>query len=89
MGQFDFVKILSTSNSKFKGNTKFLQVTKNLGMVDVTVYRRVYFQKDQNVSLYESDYANNKQIALAIEGAILEVNEIIKSKVAAINGNCI
>lgn len=26
---------------------------------------------------------------MVIEGAILEVNEIIKSKVAAINGNCI
>ena len=54
-------------------------------MVNCTIYRRVYPDKDLNVS---SDLTN-KSIANNIENAIEEVLELMRSKVAAINGNCI
>ena len=57
-------------------------------MVDVTIYRRIFIDQDK-FSLDVSSYQNNKKITLEIERAILEVNEIMKSKVAAINGNCL
>ena len=54
-------------------------------MVNCTIYRRIYPDKDLNVS---SD-SNNKSIANNIEHALDEVVEIMRSKVAAMNGNCI
>lgn len=40
-------------------------------------------------SLDDSSLMNNKHIAESIENAIGDINEIMRSKVASINGNCI
>ena len=69
MGKFNHIKILSTCDSIFKGKSRPLVVVKNLGMVDVTIYRRVFMQKGQ-VSLDLSSIANNKLISKAVENAI-------------------
>ena len=57
-------------------------------MVDTTIYRR-FFIDQEKYSLDVSSNKNNTEIALGIEIAIKEVNEIMKSKVIAIKGNCI
>ena len=54
-----------------------------MGIVDVTIYRRI------DIDSLNINPQNNKHIASSIETAITEVNEIMRSKVAAINGNCI
>ena len=86
-GKFDHVKVLSTCETYLRGTSPNcgLQVIKELGMVNCTIYRRVYLDQDLSVS---SD-PNNKSIALNIEKALQEVVELMRSKVAAINGNCI
>lgn len=54
-----------------------------MGIVDLTIYRRIFLDS------LDINRQNNKHVALSIEKAINEVNEIMRSKVAAINGNCI
>ena len=90
MGQFGKVKILSTSETSFEGSSaqSNLKVIRTLGMVDTTIYRRIYLEKD-HASLESSSYGNNKNITQCIENSIRDLNEIMRSKVAAINGNCI
>ena len=59
------------------------EVMRYLGIVDVTIHRRF------EIDTLESSPSNNKKISNIIEKAIEEVNEIMRSKVAAIKGNCI
>ena len=56
-------------------------------MVDVNIYRRIYL--DDKFSLGLSSYSNNRHIAMIIQNAIKDINEIMRSKVVALNGNCI
>ena len=52
-----------------------------LGIVDVSIYRKIYCDS------LESEH--NNKIANKIEEALDDINEIMRSKVAAIHGNCI
>ena len=61
---------------------------KHLGIVDVTIYRRIYMDPE-HCSLSVSSPDNNRHITGQIENAVTEINEIMRSKVSAICGNCI
>ena len=89
-GQFSHVKILSLTDTNLKASTPGfeLQVQKHLGIVDVTIYRRIYMDSDL-CSLSVSSPDNNRHITSQIEKAVTEINEIMRSKVSAIRGNCI
>ena len=82
------VKILSTTDTSFMSTNgdKEIFVKKHLGMVDTTIYRKIYME---TFTLGMSSHTNNRGIARSIEQAIKETNEIMKSKVSAIHGNCI
>ena len=45
--------------------------------------------KNHQLSLEDFSFTNNKWLSLALEGVAEELNEIMRSKVAAMNGNCI
>jgi len=57
-------------------------------MIDTTIYRRIYIDQQQ-ASLNQTSNINNKKITNLIENAIRDLNEIMRSKVSALNGNCI
>ena len=79
------VRLVSTTRVP----SKALEVATHLGMVDSTIYRRIYIDKESKCNLDLSSYQNNKSLGLLIEKAVRELNEIIRSKVKAIGGNCV
>lgn len=81
-GRFDSVKILSTSETCFSGTSPNvdLKVQRYLGMVDTTIYRKIFFDQSED---------KHAHIARNIENAIVQINEIMRAKVAAMHGNCI
>ena len=56
---------------------------------DKIMLSRSEIAKNHQLSLEDFSFTNNKWLSLALEGVAEELNEIMRSKVAAMNGNCI
>ena len=56
---------------------------------DKSMLSRSEIAKNHQLSLEDFSFSNNKWLSLVLEGVAEELNEIMRSKVAAMNGNCI
>lgn len=65
-----------------------MSIRENFGLVDVQLIRRIYFT-DEEFKIGKKNDLHESDIELAIEGIISDLNEIMRTRVRSLGGNCL
>lgn len=65
-----------------------MRIRENFGLVDVQLIRRIYLTDEEFKTGRKNDM-HDWDIELATEGMITDLNEIVRTRVRSLGGNCL
>jgi hypothetical protein len=65
-----------------------MRIRENFGLVDVQLIRRIYLT-DEEFKTGKKNDLHDWDIELATEGMITDLNEIVRTRVRSLGGNCL